>query len=458
MKIGMTKTQKIVWTAAGTWVALVPVMLLAHSAGPDPRYTGAPGDSPLACASQTCHTSSVLGGPINKFGGSVSAIFSACDHYIPGQAQTITVTVTDPVNSVYGFQMTARYGTTTQDLSNNQAGTFTPGGPDTFVMCDSGSPRGPRGCPSSPTPVEFIEHSAPSRTTFTFTWTPPATNVGPIHFYVAGNAVNNNGVQDGGDHVYTASYVLNPATPVACTTAAPSISQGGVVSASGFGQSKSFAAGSWLEIYGANFATTTRTWGGCDFKGSIAPTVLDNVSVSVNGKPAAVDFVSPGQVNVLAPEDSQVGPVLISLTNCTQTSTAVSVTKADLVPGLDYTVVNGKQYLAAFTLNGAGTGNPNAPAKPGDVFVAYGIGFGDVSPAVTPGTIAGALNKLVNPFTALFGTAPDPSPLYFGLAPGFVGLYQFDLTVPKLADGDYTMSFQVGSVKAAQSLLFTVKN
>jgi uncharacterized protein (TIGR03437 family) len=39
-----------------------------------------------------------------------------------------------------------------------------------------------------------------------------------------------------------------------------------------------------------------------------------------------------------------------------------------------------------------------------------------------------------------------------------VGLYQFNLTVPKLADGDYPMSFQVGSVKAAQTLLFTVKN
>ena len=130
---------------------------------------------------------------------------------------------------------------------NGQAGTFTPGGPDTFVMCDNGSPRLPgKSCSSSPSPVEFIEHSAPSRNSFTFQWTPPATNVGPVHIYVAGNAVNNNQVQDGGDHVYTASYVLNPG--VTCTTAAPSINA--VVSASAFGQAKTFAAGSWLEIYG----------------------------------------------------------------------------------------------------------------------------------------------------------------------------------------------------------------
>jgi uncharacterized protein (TIGR03437 family) len=457
----MTVTQKIVWTAAGTWFALVPVLLLAHATGAPPRVTAAPGDMPLACASLTCHTNdTVKGGPINAYGGSVSAVFSGCNQYTPGQTQTITVTVADPVNSWYGFEMSARYGSSTQDLSTNQAGTFTPGTDGaTFVECDDpdGDVLGPRGCPAGEQ-VEFVTHTMPSQTSFTFTWTAPATSVGPVTFYVAGNAVNHNGLADGGDHVYTNSYVLNPATPVACTTAAPTISAGGVVQASAFGQSKSFAAGSWLEIYGANFATNTREWGGCDFKGSIAPTVLDNVSVSINGFPAAVRFISSGQVNVQAPADSQTGPVLVSLTNCTQTSTPVSVTKADLVPGLLATTVNAKQYLEAFTLTGSVTGNPNAPAKSGDIIVVYGIGFGDTTPEVTPGTIAGALNSLVNPLTVLFGTAPAAKTIYDGLGPGFVGLYQFDLTVPQLSDGDYPMSFQVGSVKAAQTLFFTVKN
>jgi uncharacterized protein (TIGR03437 family) len=453
----MTTAQKIVWTGVGTWVAIVPALLLAHSAGPDPRYTGAPGDAQLACASQTCHTSAAKGGPINFYGGSVSAVFSGGGSYTSGQTQTITVSVSDPANSVYGFQMTARYGTSTQDLSNNQAGTFTPGGADTFVMCDSGNPRLPgKSCPSSPSGVEFIEHSAPSRKSFTFTWTPPATDVGAVHFYVAGNAVNNNGVQDGGDHVYTASYVLNAVAPVVCVTDQPTI--GAVVSASAFGQAKTFAAGSWLEIYGSNFATNSRSWGGADFNGNIAPTVLDKVSVSINGVPAAVNFISANQVNVQAPADGATGPVDVTLTNCTQTSAPIHVTKADLVPGLFTATVNDKQYLGAFTLAGGPTGNPNSPAKPGDIIVAYGIGFGDTTPSVTPGTIATALNSLASAFTVLFGTAPDPKPVYAGLGPGFVGLYQFDLTVPKLADGDYTMSFQVGSVKAAQTLLFTVRN
>ena len=171
-----------------------------------------------------------------------------------------------------------------------------------------------------------------------------------------------------------------------------------------------------------------------------------------------MNFISSGQVNVLAPADATLGPVNVTLTNCSQTSAPIQVTKADLVPGLYTATVNNKLYLGAFTLAGAPIGNPNSPAKPGAVIVTYGIGFGDTTPSVIPGNIAMGLNPLANPFTVLFGSAPDPKPVYAGLGPGYVGLYQFDLTVPQLADGDYTMSFQVGSVKAAQTLLFTVKN
>lgn len=445
----MTTAQKIVWTSVATWVAIVPALLLAFAEGPDPGYSGAPADNhPMACASATCHTSSAQGGPINHYGGAVAVAFSGNGQYVPGQTQTMTVSVSDPVNSVYGFQLTARPSSNPA----GQAGTFTPGGPDTFVMCSSGNPRLPgKSCPSA-SPVEFIEHSAPSRTSFTFTWTPPAIDVGPINIYVAGNAVNNNGVQDGGDHVYTASYVLTSGA----TSPPPSINA--VVSASAFGQAKTFAAGSWLEIYGSNLAADSRSWGGADFKGNTAPTVLDGVSVSINGVPAAVNFISSGQVNVLAPADPTTGPVNVTLTSNNQTSAPIQVTKADLVPGLYTATVNNKQYLGAFTLAGSPTGNPNSPAKPGDIIVAYGIGFGATTPPVVPGNIATALNSLANTFTVLFGTAPDPKPIYAGLGPGYVGLYQFDLTVPKLADGDYTMSFQIGSVKGAQTLLFTVKN
>jgi hypothetical protein len=48
--------------------------------------------------------------------------------------------------------------------------------------------------------------------TFQFDWTPPATDVGPVSVYIAANAANGNNQDDAGDHIYTASFTLTPAS------------------------------------------------------------------------------------------------------------------------------------------------------------------------------------------------------------------------------------------------------
>ncbi|HEY7338659.1 MAG TPA: choice-of-anchor V domain-containing protein [Bryobacteraceae bacterium] len=212
---------------------LTPALALAHEYGPDARYTGAPGDNPLACAA--CHSNSPTGGPINPAGGSVTAVFSSGGTYVPGGPPiTISVNVTDPKNTHFGYQMTARLDS---DLANGQAGDFTPGA-NQIVLCNDSSVRLPgKSCPSAAA-VEFVEHSFPagsqvSTTPYTFTWTPPATNVGPVHFYVAGNSVNGDLKADGNDRTYTASYMLTPATsPPPNLTSAGSMAQ--VASAGGW--------------------------------------------------------------------------------------------------------------------------------------------------------------------------------------------------------------------------------
>jgi hypothetical protein len=85
-----------------------------------------------------------------------------------------------------------------------------------LVLCDDGSLKTSKGCPAN-SPVEFIEHSYPQgthvgTTPYTFTWTPPTTNAGTVHIYVAGSSVNNNLLADGGDHVYTNAYALTPSS------------------------------------------------------------------------------------------------------------------------------------------------------------------------------------------------------------------------------------------------------
>jgi hypothetical protein len=138
----MSKLGKIrIWTAVGSFTVFVPLALLAHEYGPDARYTAAPGDDPLACSTSGCHTGSGKGGPLNPSGGGVTATFSSGMTYTPGSPITITVTVTDPVNTHYGFQMTARLES---NLSNGQAGDFTAGA-NQIVICDDSSTKSAKG-------------------------------------------------------------------------------------------------------------------------------------------------------------------------------------------------------------------------------------------------------------------------------------------------------------------------
>jgi uncharacterized protein (TIGR03437 family) len=129
---------------------------------------------------------------------------------------------------------------------------------------------------------------------------------------------------------------------------------------------------------------------------------------------------------------------------------------------------NGTQYLVAFFASdgayvlspsvGASFGVNSRAAKPGDQVYTYGIGFGDVTPAILPGVIAGQSNTLVNKVTISFGSTAATI-AYQGLTPGSVGLYQFNFTVPSgLANGDYQINVTQSGVAVPQTMFLTVQN
>jgi hypothetical protein len=66
---------------------------------------------------------------------------------------------------------------------------------------------------------QYIEHTEggtmsalPGSRTWQLRWTAPATDIGTVRFYVAGNATNNSGVQDDDDWVYTSSMLVDSPT------------------------------------------------------------------------------------------------------------------------------------------------------------------------------------------------------------------------------------------------------
>ena len=239
-----------------------------------------------------------------------------------------------------------------------------------------------------------------------------------------------------------------------------------MVSASDFGKFTSVSPGSWIEIYGASLATASRQWGTADFNGNEAPTSLNGTKVSINGQPAYVYYISPGQIDVQVPAGVSTGIQLMTVTSPGGTSPIYEVVVNEVEPGFDAPAslnVGGTQYVAALFSDGAYalptgaiTGLDSRPAKPGDLITLYGVGFGPVTPNIPPGQIAQGDTSLAN-FTISIGGVPA-SLAYAGLSPTFVGLYQFDVTVPQVAAGNAVpVTFTLGGVSGTQTLNIAVQ-
>ena len=154
-----------------------------------------------------------------------------------------------------------------------------------------------------------------------------------------------------------------------------------VQTAGSYGGSSALAPGTWIEIYGSNLATTqSRVWAGADFNGAQAPTALGGTTVTVGGKNAYVDFVSPGQVNVQVPSGISLGSQPVVVTTFGGASAARSVMARAAEPGILAPAVfkfAGRQYAVAlfpdnqtYALPPGTTNNvPTARAKPGDTLI-----------------------------------------------------------------------------------------
>lgn len=247
----------------------------------------------------------------------------------------------------------------------------------------------------------------------------------------------------------------------------PSISAGGVVSASAFGEFSSVSPGSWIEIYGANLSPTTRGWTLADFTGNTAPTSLDGVSVTIGGKPAFIDYISPGQINALISSDTPTGNQQLIVKSGQDTSAAynltVNPTQAGLLAPPNFNI-NGVQYAVAIFADGAYAlptgaiaGLNSRPAKPGDVLTLYGVGFGPVTPSIPAGQLVQQLNTLTLPLQLSIGGAPAVF-LYQGLAPDFTGLYQFNITMPFATPGNAALAFTLNGVSGTQTLTIAAGN
>ena len=222
------------------------------------------------------------------------------------------------------------------------------------------------------------------------------------------------------------------------------------------------AANTFITIKGASLAATKRSWQTSDFAGSKLPASVDSVSVTVNGTPAYISYISPVQINALAPIDVPAsGQVNVVVTNHGLASNSVAVTVQPVAPS--FFLINSDKYIAAthsdnVSVIGPTTLIPNAttPAKTGETIVLYGNGFGPTTPAVAAGQLVSAAMPLAATPTVTFNNVPAKV-VFAGLTAS--GLYQLNVTVPDgIPDGDAAVVASTGGASSPAGALITIKN
>jgi uncharacterized protein (TIGR03437 family) len=200
--------------------------------------------------------------------------------------------------------------------------------------------------------------------------------------------------------------------------------------------------GTWAVISGLRLSNSTRGWKTSDFTngGTSLPTQLDGVSVSVNGKPAFLSYVSPTQINILTPVDTATGNVTVQVNNNGLVGTG-TMQLGTYDPAF-FTWAPSGQVVAThsnFQLAvppGTFANVNTTPAQPGETIILWGTGFGPTNPPFPNGIVNNNLYVLGTPvrFTVSpcsgVATSTSLTASTVALAPGFPGLYQLAVTLP----------------------------
>ncbi len=211
------------------------------------------------------------------------------------------------------------------------------------------------------------------------------------------------------------------------------------------------APATWISIFGSNLAATTYTWQSSDFVSGALPVSLQGISVTVNGTPAYVEYVSPTQINALAPDDTTTGPVQVLVNVAGQTSNAASVTLGALAPA--FFTVDSAGHVAALHADYSAV-TAASPAQAGETILLYGTGFGATSPATPTGQVVSAPAALANaPQVTIGGAAATVS--YAGLVES--GTYQLNVVMPGgVAAGDAVVVATIGGVSTQSGVAVAV--
>jgi uncharacterized protein (TIGR03437 family) len=228
---------------------------------------------------------------------------------------------------------------------------------------------------------------------------------------------------------------------------APAVRVGGVVSAASL-KTAPVAPGSYVSILGQALATGLSTAPGAPY-----PTDLSGTQVLLGSRRLLLEYVSDGRVNALIPYE------------LTPNVTQQLVVRRGSTYSVPETIVIAAAQPAIFTRAGTGTGEGSVtvmrdgletpvsadnPAAPGEVITIYCAGLGSVTPNVPAGSTTPSdvrVTAVKAPTVEIGGARAEVQ--FAGLAPGLVGVYIVQATVPPGLSGAVSMTITTSGQTSA---------
>src|SRR5215510_7144308 len=425
----------------------------AFSAGPPAGYTGAPQEEPEACAE--CH--------VPPDAGTGKIAITAPQTYVPGHTYPITVTHTnaDLTRLRWGFELTVL-----DNASDEKAGELQGTDGTTQVLNNQG-PGSAR---------QYIEHTAAgtfvgqqNTASWTFNWTAPSTDVGPVTFYAAGNQANNDG-NTSGDFIYRTFVASAPASSTAdfalsVDPSSRSVVPGGVAvytititPLAGFtGQVNLTTSGLPTGVASAfNPASVNITDAGSKTSvlslGTGLTTPIGNHAVNINAQSGATVHSAPAMLNVVSPSSAdlsvtktaspnpgQAGATLSYRITATNNGPAVAtnVNVADTLPA-------GVAFVSASTTQGNCNGTSTVSCNLGTLAVG---GSAIVTINVTPSAVGQFTNSAtVSAAESDFDSTNNSSTITTLIQPAAAS--------PTMLDDNLTVSTVVAGLDQPTSMAF----
>ena len=200
----------------------------------------------------------------------------------------------------------------------------------------------------------------------------------------------------------------------------PSIAMDGVVDSAGFTQGLPLAPGSMISVFGSQFAQEET------FSSTVPlPRRLGGISVQIGSEDVPLYYVAPGQINAQVPFTARPGQ---SVSLVVKAGGQLTAPQNYLIAPVQPNIFESGGFAFALDRQGLPITSQN-PARIGDTLQIFATGLGLVEPAVATGVASPPSSTVGNRVTVTIGGVEVPVSSQ-GLAPGLVGLYQVNVSLP----------------------------